>query len=54
MTDREKQELEIKQRVFEAVLDGVRTGRMTLCPDVLLSDLSSTAIHLLLGHEEAQ
>lgn len=52
MTDREKQELEIKQQVFEAVLAGVRTGHMA-CPTHDLSALSESAIQLLLGPSKA-
>ena len=50
MTERKKQELEIKERVFDAVLDGVRTGRLEN-PALVLNDLTNTAISLLLVHQ---
>lgn len=53
MAEREKQELEITERVFDAVLDGVRTGRLKN-PAPAVNELAEAAIHLLLGTKEHQ
>lgn len=53
MTDREKQELEIKTQVFDAVLDGVRTGHIQH-PALVLQELTTEAIRQLVGPAEAQ
>lgn len=46
MTDQETQELEIKHAVFNAVLDGVRTGHMQH-PALVLQELTQEAIRQL-------
>lgn len=51
MTDRETQELEIKHAVFDAVLDGVRTGHMQH-PALVLQELTQEAITQLLGSQQ--
>ncbi len=51
MDDCKTQQLEIKRAVFNAVLDGVRTGHME-CPARVFSDLCQTATDLLLDQEE--
>lgn len=51
MTDRETQELEIKHAVFDAVLDGVRTGHMQH-PALVLQELTQEAIAQLLGSQQ--
>lgn len=51
MTDQEKQELEIKNAVFDAVLDGVRTGHIQH-PALVLRELTQEAITQLLESQQ--